>query len=189
MSERRSIAAQLVALDAGPAPTPPADGQRRAAVAILIAPDDAHVLLMQRATRVGDPWSGHISLPGGGFHPTDGDLRATAMRETLEEVGVALDPHAYLGALAPLHPYNSGPAGVEVTPFVFAARGDAPQPRLGSEAVGAFWFPLARALAGDFDAEYRFERGGQTMTFPSWRYDGHTIWGLTWRILTQLVGR
>lgn len=46
--------------------------QRSAAVAVLVH-DDAvgpQVLLMQRAIRADDPWSGHISLPGGGYEFT-----------------------------------------------------------------------------------------------------------------------
>jgi len=164
---------------------PPNDGQRRAAVAILLAAND--VLLMERAKRDGDPWSGHISLPGGGYHETDGDLCVTAMRETREEVGIELAQHRYAGALPALHPLSSGPAGVEVTPHVFVVEGVVPVPVLGAEAAGTFWFPLDRALAGEFDAEYEFVRAGTTMRFPSWRYENHTIWGLTWRILTELA--
>src|SRR5262245_57069556 len=49
----------------GPGEPPPADGRRRAAVAVLlhIADIGPRVLLMKRAVRAGDPWSGHVSLP------------------------------------------------------------------------------------------------------------------------------
>ena len=165
---------------------PPDDGQRRAAVAIVL--DDDRVLLMVRATRESDPWSGHISLPGGGFHATDAHLQVTAMRETVEELGIALDTHRYLGRMAALHPFSSGPSGVEVTPFVFAVAGPVSL-SLGPEAAAAFWFPLDRALRGELDGTHELVRAGTTMKFPCWRYGDHTIWGLTWRILTQLAER
>ncbi len=27
------------------------------------------------------------------------------------------------------------------------------------------------------------------MTFPCWTYEGHVIWGMTWRILVDLLTR
>ncbi|MCX5747690.1 MAG: CoA pyrophosphatase [Proteobacteria bacterium] len=162
-----------------------ADVKRRAAVAIVL--HDSAVLLMQRAVRAGDPWSGHISLPGGGYHPDDGTLLRASVRETDEELGVNLDalPDArHLGPLAPLHPLASGPAGVEVSPFVFAVQ-HVPKLSLGHEAVGAFWLPLDRAVTGAFDATYHY--APRNLELPSWRYEGHVIWGLTWRILADLL--
>ncbi|MDH4045507.1 MAG: NUDIX domain-containing protein, partial [Gemmatimonadota bacterium] len=63
----------------------------RAAVAVMLAQESESVLLIRRAERVDDPWSGHIGLPGGRTSPSDADLLVTAMRETTEEVGVRLE--------------------------------------------------------------------------------------------------
>jgi 8-oxo-dGTP pyrophosphatase MutT (NUDIX family) len=160
------------------------DTQRRAAVAVVL--HDERVLLMKRIEWLGDPWSGHISLPGGGYQPSDGDLRATAIRETREELGVELGDARMLGNLAPLHPRTSGPAGIEVTPFVFVAA-DAPRPVCGPEAVLAFWLPLGLAASGALDGTYRYP--GSELAFPSWTFEGHVIWGLTRRILEDVLGR
>jgi len=139
---------------------------------------------MKRVERAGDPWSGHISLPGGGYHPTDPDLLATAIRETHEELGIDLAPVRHLGPLPVLSPLSSGPAGVEVTPFVFATPEALPaQP--GPEALSAFWLPLHAAASGTFDSTYLYP--GTDREFPSWQFEGHTIWGLTWRILGDLL--
>jgi 8-oxo-dGTP pyrophosphatase MutT (NUDIX family) len=165
---------------------PPDDGRRRAAVAALIHDDAAgpRVLLMKRAERSGDPWSGHISLPGGGYHAPDPDLLATAIRETREELGIDLAATEHLGPLPVLSPLSSGPNGVEVTPFVFASRARlATHP--GPEALSAFWLPLELAASGALDSTYTYP--GTDRTFPSWVYEGHTIWGLTWRILGDLL--
>lgn len=163
-----------------------ADGVRRAAVAVVLdaARGDARVLLMKRAERASDPWSGHISLPGGRHELHDPDLLATAIRETHEELGIELGGARLLGSLPSLHPRTAGPAGMEVTPFVFAPE-RACEPRCGPEALAAFWLPLDAAAAGALDATYTYP--GSTITFPSWRYDGHVIWGLTWRILGDLL--
>lgn len=179
--------AQRLAAEAAPAaPAAPAPDKRRAAVAALLHddPEGPRVLLMKRVERTGDPWSGHISLPGGGYHPSDASLLETAIRETREELGVDLSRARLLGSLPPLHPRSAGPHGIEVTPFVFATE-HAPEPVCGPEALSAFWLPLWIAASGSLDETYTYPN--TEATFPSWRYDGHVIWGLTWRILGELL--
>lgn len=166
---------------------PPDDGHRRAAVAAIVhdaPPFGARVLLMKRIERAGDPWSGHISLPGGGYQHADGDLRTTAIRETHEELGIDVAPLRFVGGLPMTAPFSSGPLGVQVWPFVFAAE-TAPLATPGPEAVSAFWLPLGAAAAGELDGRYVFP--GTDRALPAWIYEGHTVWGLTWRILGDLL--
>lgn len=169
-----------------PAPAPPKTTGRCAAVACVLddEPAGARVLLMKRAERAGDPWSGHISLPGGGYQPDDGDLLATAIRETREELGIDLRGARLLGSLQPLHPRTSGPNGIEVTPFVFHTP-VALEPVCGPEALAAFWLPLDLAATGALDSTYEYPIAN--MKFPAWNYEGYVIWGLTWRILRDLL--
>ena len=163
---------------------------RQAAVAVVLHNAPApRVLLMKRVERVGDPWSGHISLPGGGYQASDGDLRVTAIRESREELTIDLSSARLLGNLPTLHPRSSGGAKqVEVTPFVFVTD-VALEPVPGPEALSAFWLPLALAASGAIDATYQIP--STELSFPSWTYEGHVIWGLTRRILDDLlaVGR
>jgi 8-oxo-dGTP pyrophosphatase MutT (NUDIX family) len=168
------------------ASAPPADGQRRAAVAAVLHadPGGARVLMMKRAERVGDPWSGHISLPGGGYQAEDPDLLATAIRETHEELGITLSADQLLGNLSPLAPRSAGPNLVEVTPFVFRVE-RCPETVCGPEALAAFWLPLDAASSGALDGTYTYP--SSTLTFPSWNYEGHVIWGLTRRIIDDLL--
>ena len=70
-----------------------------AAVAVILAPDPDALLLIRRAERAGDPWSGHMALPGGRQEPTEPDLFTTAVRETAEEVGLTLGRRNLIGAL------------------------------------------------------------------------------------------
>ncbi len=165
---------------------PPPDGRRRAAVAALVHDDPAgaRVLLMKRIEREGDPWSGHISLPGGGYQTGDVDLQRTAVRETMEELGVDLDQTRFIGPLPVVAPLSAGPMGIEVTPFVFATDAE-PLVQVGPEALSAFWLPLELAHGGTINAEFKYP--GTDRSFPSWAYEGHTIWGMTWRIIGDLI--
>jgi len=185
LAQRLAAGAAAAAADAaasGASGAPP----RRAAVAAVLhdEPDGPRVLLMKRVERASDPWSGHISLPGGGYHASDSSLLETAIRETHEELGIELGSARVLGSLVPLHPRAAGPYGIEVTPFVFALDA-APEPVCGPEALSAFWLPLQLAASGTLDETYTYQNSQST--FPSWRYDGHVIWGLTWRILGELL--
>ena len=139
---------------------------------------------MKRTERAGDPWSGHISLPGGRHDARDVDLLATAIRETHEELGIDLAGARLLGSLPMLQPMTSGPYGVEVSPFVFLTQA-AVDPQCGPEAESAFWLPIEIAASGTLDDMYTYP--GTDRTFKSWRYESFTIWGLTWRILGDLI--
>lgn len=165
-------------------PPGPSEATRRAAVAVVLheAPDP-QVLLMKRAERQGDPWSGHISLPGGRFEPVDDSLLATAIRESREELAIELSSMRLLGTLPAMHPFTSG-GGIEVTPFVFASDAIVTT-ECGPEALSSFWLPLEQAAAGALDGIYTYP--GTTRQFPSWSYEGHVIWGLTWRILGDVL--
>ena len=51
---------------------------------------DPEVAFIKRAAREGDRWTSHVALPGGKRDPEDKDDRATAVRETAEEIGLDL---------------------------------------------------------------------------------------------------
>lgn len=165
-------------------------GHRRAAVAVVLrftrgAPD---VLLMQRATREGDRWSGHVSFPGGRAEPADADLAATAVRETREELGLDLSTHARpVGRLDGLRAIAHGkPLSMTITPFVFVLE-RAADLTLSDEAVASFWLPLDRAATGELDAHHPYRAGPLTASLPCWRWEEHVVWGLTFEMLRGLV--
>jgi 8-oxo-dGTP pyrophosphatase MutT (NUDIX family) len=167
-------------------PHPPAEeGTRRAAVAIVLGgPALSDVLLLRRAERAGDRWSGQIGLPGGHADAGDADLAATARREAREEVGVDLSRDArLLGALAPVQAKARGTLlPMWITPFVFSATAElAPSP--GPEAVETFWLPLARARAGELAWTHRYQREDEERVLPAWKFEERVVWGLTYEIL------
>ena len=72
---------------------------RRAAVAILISPvDSAPTFALTRRAMTMRRGAGNYALPGGNVEPGEGVV-AAAIRESMEELGVALGPDACLGLL------------------------------------------------------------------------------------------
>jgi len=183
-----ALSARLAALPDGPVLTQ--EATRRAAIALLLreGAGGSEVLLMRRAERDGDRWSGQIGLPGGHADPADRDLLETARREAREEVGLDLEREAELvGRLVPVQAKARGYLlPMWITPFVFAARG-APEPRVGPEAVEAFWFPLERARRGDLAWTHRYRRETEERVLPAWRFEERVVWGLTYEILSGFL--
>ena len=170
-------------------PEPPLGGPRTAAIALILLERDCslEVLLIERATRDGDPWSGHMALPGGHAEPADQSLAATAERETLEEVGLDLQQSAErLGHLSDCAPIRGVP--IAVRPFVYLVRA-MPALSLSAEVTQALWVPIAPLQRGERRTTYTLFRGGQKLQFPAWDIEGRIVWGLTYRVLGEFFQR
>lgn len=156
-----------------------------AAVLVLLRPagEGLEVLLGRRVRRSEDPWSGQIAFPGGHRHREDPSLLETALRETREEVNLDLPGRAeILGHLPPRSPGNV--PGMLVVPFV--AYASAPmEPRPGPEMVETFWAPLD-GLPPTRSRTVVPTRVGE-LTVPAFSWRGFVIWGLTYRILEELL--
>ena len=164
-------------------------GTPQASVALLVRPDasDLELLLIRRAVAPGDPWSGHMALPGGRRAPTDDDELDTAIRETGEEVGIDLR-HAGtpLGRLDPVFPRGAAPP-IVVSPFVFSVPAGAGTVA-NHEVDVAVWIPLRELVRPGAATEYLHALGsGEHLRFPALGYREYVIWGLTHRILTQFL--
>jgi 8-oxo-dGTP pyrophosphatase MutT (NUDIX family) len=163
---------------------------RRAAVAaVLRGPRDAReLLLMRRIEYPGDPWSGHISLPGGSLDPEDVDLFHTAVRETREEVGLDLPGSArFLCRLESFHAVaGTSIPPMDITPFVFRLEAQA-EASPGSEAQECFWLPLEEVLSGQLDTQHRHARQGVVRMLPAWRFGERVVWGMTYRMIQDVL--
>lgn len=164
----------------------------RAAVAITLRPtadESAELLLIRRAERDGDPWSGQVALPGGRWSPNDESLLRTALRETWEETGIDLAASGVvLGTLDELRPRTATLPAIIVTPVVVAL--DAPPPLvLSDEVADAFWVPLDVLRDPALSRESPVHVRGATWRVPSFVVGEHVVWGMTERILRQLLAR
>ena len=174
---------------AGHQPQPAAAaGARPAAVSLVLldGPAGAEILLIKRAERAGDPWSGQIAFPGGRQDPEDRDLLATAVRETREETGVELAAAERLGVLDDLAPRAVTLPLVIVRPFVFALP-RRPVLTNNAEVQRAFWVALARLSEPAVQSQLTITLKDGVRTFPAYRLGEDIIWGMTERILTPFV--
>lgn len=165
-----------------------AEGERRAAVALILRSsesDELEMLLIKRATYEGDPWSGHVALPGGRQESLDTTLRDTAVRETREETGIDLSIHGHaLGELDDLAPRTPVLPPIIISPFVFSLGGDA-HLVASPEVAEAFWVPVDALRAPGVAREIELFLHGGPRRVQSLQHGPHTIWGLTERILRQ----
>jgi 8-oxo-dGTP pyrophosphatase MutT (NUDIX family) len=164
---------------------------KEAAVALVLvprAPDDADLLLIRRATREGDPWSGQIGLPGGRFSPGDRSLEDAAIRETLEEVGLDLGHRGHvLGALDELRPRTPVLPPIIVRPIV-AVVDSAPPLVLSEEVAEARWVRLSEIFRTDGRVRTEVVARNFRMQVEAYQVADFTIWGMTERILSAFEG-
>jgi 8-oxo-dGTP pyrophosphatase MutT (NUDIX family) len=157
-----------------------------AAVAVVLAAEPESVLFIRRAERAGDPWSGHMALPGGRRGAEDFDLVATAVRETAEEVGLVLAADELIGGLDDVVPRTPVLPPIAVRPFVFLLS-QTPRLALNPEVAAAHWVPLDHLLQPGTYHSIRVEIRGETREMPAYHLEGAVVWGLTERVISGLL--
>jgi 8-oxo-dGTP pyrophosphatase MutT (NUDIX family) len=161
------------------------EADRRAAVAV-VANGDA-LLFIRRAEHPLDPWSGHMAFPGGMVDPGDADPLAAALRETLEEIGLDLSTGAeLLGRLSDVKPLSLR-ASLAISPFVFALAGDGPPLVPNEEVQEAIWIPWSFFADSRNRSTFFWSRNGVPVPMPCYDYEGRIVWGLTLRMVDELL--
>jgi 8-oxo-dGTP pyrophosphatase MutT (NUDIX family) len=164
---------------------------RRAAVALVLAPgqheaERLSLLLMRRTERPGDPWSGHMALPGGHADAGDTDLLHTARRETLEEVGIDLRDAELLGRLDDVSPMRS--SELVVRPFVFWI-GAYREASVSSEVAEVLWVPLDALASDALKSTREVEVRGSRLRVPAYVIDERVVWGMTYHLLERFLAQ
>lgn len=166
------------------------EGVRKAAVALIFrsgAEGQPELLFIKRADYPGDPWSGQVAFPGGREEPGDSSLAVTAARETREETGIDLSRDGtFIGTLDDLRPRINRLPDVIVRPFVVLL--DRYEPLILSQEVAlAFWIPLPALKHVDSWRETQVLARGIQINTRAFHHEGHIVWGMTERILGQLL--
>jgi 8-oxo-dGTP pyrophosphatase MutT (NUDIX family) len=157
-----------------------------AAVAVILTPEPDSVLLIRRAERTGDPWGGHMALPGGRREPDDEDLLTTVIRETSEEVGIQLDREHLAGTLDDVVPRTPVLPPVAVRPFVFLAP-VRPVLTPNAEVAAADWVTIDYLLHPGTHHLVRLDVAGDTRLVHAYQLENAIVWGMTERIITSLL--
>lgn len=162
--------------------------KKQAAVAAILHPraDDLYILFIERAAHPRDPWSGHIAFPGGTIEPQDADLKATAQRETFEELEIDLNGAAYLGRLDDV---TGATLPVSVAGFVYAVD-ESPHLCPNAEICDAFWTPFAHVIDPARRCTLSLTGWGALREAPAIDLLGLNrpkLWGLTYRLVAQLT--
>jgi 8-oxo-dGTP pyrophosphatase MutT (NUDIX family) len=128
--------------------------------------------------------AGEISFPGGRQEEDESDLRATALREAEEEIGLDVDDVELVGALQPTPTIATNYA---VYPFVGLIEPGRTWRPSAAEVDEVLEFPLHRLREGY--ARRRLLRRGVPFRTDVYCVDDHLIWGATARIVADLLER
>ena len=130
--------------------------------------------------------AGEVSCVGGKHDKGDGNNVVTALREACEETALPPNKVQLLGQL----PTQTSKSGMSVRPIVALIAPDlvlVPEP---GEISRIFWADFESLLTQptvEYAVEYRMQDQTATMLTPSWQVDGETGWGLTGRVIANLL--
>jgi len=180
------VRARLVDMPPAVDKGPHVDGSRPAAVLVPLFESDgeASVVLIKRPETM-PSHRGEIAFPGGKYEAgVDVDLRATALREAHEEIGLA--PQS-VEIVSRLDGIGTVATRFTISPFVgfVAARPELrPSPR---EVVRVLEVPLSELLDPDVYREERWDTHTSDFDVHFFDLEDETVWGATARILTSFL--
>jgi 8-oxo-dGTP pyrophosphatase MutT (NUDIX family) len=168
----------------GRTPADVTDEEREAAVLapVIDRGDRDHLLFIKRADDLSSH-AGQMGFPGGGHEHHDADLRATALREAREEVGMDPTEVDVVGRIDDIRTITR----YSVRPYV----GRVPDREYvpdGVEVAEVAVLPVDDLTnLRNYDSERRDHPHYGDIRLHYFRVDGYTVWGATARMLVQLL--
>lgn len=164
-------------------PTQTAAMEAAVLLPVIMRPEPS-ILFTQRTAHLARH-SGQVSFPGGRSEAGDLSPVETALRETMEETGIA---PAFVSVAGYLPRYRTG-TGFDISPVVGVLSDGFTLMPNPDEVAEAFEAPLAYFLN---PANRRLETrvwGGKERSFYVFSPEGRTIWGATAAILVDFAAR
>ena len=168
----------------GYTPSELADPEREAAVLAPIIETDGRyeILFTKRSEHLGKH-PGQMSFPGGGREPEDADLRATALREADEEIGLLPVEADIVGAIDDIETVTR----YIVRPFVGRVPDRSYTPDEYEVAEIARLSVAELTDRRNYESEHRDHPEYGPIRIHYFHVDGYTVWGATGRMLAQLL--
>jgi 8-oxo-dGTP pyrophosphatase MutT (NUDIX family) len=138
-------------------------------------------IVMTKKSEILSIHAGEISFPGGKWEKNDTDLLTTALRETKEEINLEIKPEQIVGQLKPVRTLNSG---FRISSFV-AVADELSNLKDNVEVESILHIPLEsflKTLEDDPDPNHH-----SIQEMYIFKFNGHTVWGASARILKQIV--
>ncbi|AHC50961.1 NUDIX hydrolase [Sulfolobus acidocaldarius SUSAZ] len=136
----------------------------KAAVVALIS-KAGKVLIIKRKEKPGDPWSGHMALPGGRREDHE-ECESTAVRECYEEVRIKPQNLIRVGIYSP----NNAP-DMKVSAYISCVEEELEPIVQEEELEKAIWVKISDLKPAD----------------RAFYYENYRIWGMTYRILNDII--
>ena len=158
---------------------------RKAAVMMLFYPKDkqTHLVLIIRNSYPGVHAS-QIAFPGGKVEVIDEDLKATALRETHEEIGIPSDKITVLRDFSSVY---IPPSNFLVFPFLGIATTELKFTLQEEEVAGIIELPLTLLLDDSIIIKKSITTSYAKMVeVPVFQIGEHAVWGATAMMLSEL---
>jgi len=157
------------------------DGKHKlASILVVIYGNPPFVLMIEKPKHM-KFHAGEISFPGGKLDSSDSDLLETALRETTEEIGLAIRKEHVIGQLNPVITLNSG---FRILPFL-SILDKISDLSPNAEVKKIFHIPLEpflKTMKNDPDPDHNLIQEMYTFEF-----EGKIVWGASARVLKQIV--
>lgn len=157
-----------------------------ASVLVAITNEPQPKLLLTRRAAHMTSHAGEVSCAGGRYEEEDGNNVVTALREAHEETALPPSKVQILGQL----PMQISKSGMSVRPIVALIEPDLVLvPEIG-EIARIFWADFTALVTQptvEYAIEYTMMEQTAIIVTPSWQVADETVWGLTGKIIANLL--